>query len=200
MIRRLLTIAEITSLVLCAIVAGLGLRSFRLGDYVSRTWASGTQRGTTTMTRWTLLIGHGDAAFIREHGEWETRRVPVDPERQGWRWDNRPPESFLGVMLRGKQAFLSGKGPSIWNRAGFGAFSSTWSRPPEYEESQVVCIPLWFPVALLAAAPAVRRGRAWRLARRGGRGQCPRCGYDLRATPERCPECGAAVAVADERL
>src|SRR5213592_2592333 len=53
-----------------------------------------------------------------------------------------------------------------------------------------VDIPLWFPaaafaaLALGAAALAVRSRRAEGAGRRAG------CGYDLRATPGRCPECG----------
>jgi hypothetical protein len=38
-------------------------------------------------------------------------------------------------------------------------------------------------MALLGAAFRSHRGRA---------GFCRKCGYDLRATPERCPECGIA--------
>ncbi len=52
-------------------------------------------------------------------------------------------------------------------------------------------VPLWMPVLLAAPLPVARLLRYWR--RR--RGVIPDrrcvCGYDLRATPERCPECGA---------
>ena len=51
-------------------------------------------------------------------------------------------------------------------------------------------IPAWWPTAAALVLPAVYVRH--RLQRRGrlARGLCPACGYDLRATPGRCPECG----------
>jgi hypothetical protein len=57
-----------------------------------------------------------------------------------------------------------------------------------------VTVPFWLiGVALLlpAMAPnALRRATRWLPRRKPVPGRCAACGYDLRATPERCPECG----------
>ena len=59
---------------------------------------------------------------------------------------------------------------------------------PPTPATTVVAAPHWF-LCLLAGMPGLvwlwRRGR-----RKRPSGYCPDCGYDLRATPERCPECG----------
>ena len=55
--------------------------------------------------------------------------------------------------------------------------------------------PYWFLVLLCCPAPSLRLTARLRNRRRRGRGLCPACGYDLRGTPDRCPECGRAVAL-----
>lgn len=59
-----------------------------------------------------------------------------------------------------------------------------------------VGVPFFGLIPLLLALPATWFGR-WlhvqiRTRRRATAGCCPICNYDLRATPDRCPECGAA--------
>ena len=54
--------------------------------------------------------------------------------------------------------------------------------------------PHWSVVLVTAILPAARMVSAVRRRSRRGGNLCPSCGYDLRATPDRCPECGSNAA------
>ncbi len=55
---------------------------------------------------------------------------------------------------------------------------------------RIVRTPLWVLAAPLAVLPALRLLALRRYRRRLRTGHCIRCGYDLRESPARCPECG----------
>jgi hypothetical protein len=97
--------------------------------------------------------------------------------------------------------------PAFWDRTSrylFGDSDGPWYGGPYYtshrtgagdELYQCVVVPCWTLAAPFAILPTAwgLGAIALRVRRRPVPGTlcpCPGCGYDLRATPERCPECG----------
>lgn len=73
-------------------------------------------------------------------------------------------------------------------RVGLGARYNP--RAPHGQWSLEFMAPHWLVAGVLTAWPIVRACRVWRRCHRRAEGLCRQCGYDLRATPDRCPECG----------
>ncbi len=93
-----------------------------------------------------------------------------------------------------------------WSCCGFGSMKKsflqsaqkTWIRLPSNDvlqaTYQTVSIPDWAILLLALILPArFIWARITRRHRRAHPGFCANCGYDLRATPDRCPECGREV-------
>lgn len=85
-----------------------------------------------------------------------------------------------------------------WSIAGFGFSRMKWHsfQTGQSGVDRFASVPFWF-IAFISILPPAR----WYLGRRReGRtcraGLCPGCGYDLRATPDRCPECGSTPVAA----
>lgn len=81
----------------------------------------------------------------------------------------------------------------VVRRHTFGGYG--WSfDPPRFTAETVTEVNLAPVLVFLAAYPAIAFIRGpLRRRRRRRKGLCLICGYDLRGTPERCPECGTKV-------
>lgn len=71
----------------------------------------------------------------------------------------------------------------------YGSWINLTAGDPRFTQ---LCIPLWI-MCLIAALPGTIwavRWKARQVKRRSKAGLCTKCGYDLRASGARCPECG----------
>jgi hypothetical protein len=84
-----------------------------------------------------------------------------------------------------------------WLGFKFGTLTTT-RRTRLYAASVEAIVPFWSVVLTFAVVPFVWCLRWYARRRRKHSGACQACGYDLRATPERCPECGTVPQAAKE--
>lgn len=89
----------------------------------------------------------------------------------------------------------SSRHPSLFFRLGFWALQESGRDPHGHgsSESAVWAVPYWLLAAMCAAGLGLSRRYATRPITATRR--CANCGYDLRASPERCPECGRRSAL-----
>jgi hypothetical protein len=94
----------------------------------------------------------------------------------------------LKVLLAGPHDTLEMSTPNSGPTAGHFVIAG---RPDFRSDTFVLAVRPWWCMALLLLMPAAWLRRAHKARRAKRLGLCPACGYDLRESPERCPECGA---------
>jgi hypothetical protein len=183
--RILLNAATATSLFLCAAAVGLWVRSYWRTDSIVIGMPGEVERpGDHGPLSLTVGVVSSRGAIVLTRVEDETRLrmdVPIPPSPTFWISAYDSPRPWR--VERGWQTHR-------WEGyAGFFSGSEYDSGSGGSSEMQYFALPYWCPVLILTllASPMLTRFR-----RRDRPGLCPTCGYDLRATPDRCPECGTA--------
>ena len=168
MIRRLnlVNVASLLSLMLCMATATLWARSCFRHDAVV----------LLTPRHETRAVSDGGRLMIRRSRESHNERLAV-------RW------SVFDAYGSGS----AGETDRWWNRLGFAARGNTYGVPGLLNPAEwTIEIPHWTLVLPLILPPLL--WLRWFVRRRTRReGVCSSCGYDLRASTDRCPECGTPI-------
>jgi hypothetical protein len=188
--RTLFTPAAAVSTVLLVGLVAAWVRSYWVGD--SLHWEREREGPAWMQGRSVnLCIGEGGAGFgyVQQNDAGSEQAIRGESEvRAGIRkatvrctyavtpqthWHALPPESRWGFYFRR-------------------SFSSSTYHGVRSDTIMIQADSPFWPFALaLTALPAAWLRRRTRSRLRARRGLCTACGYDLRATPDRCSECGA---------
>ena len=168
LLRRLFTALCALSLLLCVAVVVLWVRSYRIVDQYSGDWGTG-------------LLGiqsvRGQALFVKHD------------------YDTGSP--MANVIRRGYVSYPAGPAPARGSEGGWSVLGFSYSEhndPSLRMTARAFAIPYWGLLVAFALPLVLRLMFLSRRRRRRRLRLCPACGYDLRATPDRCPECGMVPA------
>jgi hypothetical protein len=176
--RRLFAILSVLSLLVCGMTAGEWVRSHFTAD----------------------AVGYG--------GQWTGAEISfVKGRLHFWQWASDNPAmiprflppglSYTATSPTSARAYRlpGGTITASFYFAGTNCLHHRLTTPPFSNTIWYVHIPCWQVALGTALLPSIWLG-AWYRARRARQpGLCSTCGYDLRASKDRCPECGTPIPV-----
>jgi hypothetical protein len=183
--------ASVVSLLLCTALAGL--------------WVSGEFRDLCiTRVAWPRSYFGCHVVGGRAYAWWVAQ--PMTDRPQGWHVTWESPDTSLWRQFYPSNSAADDEadtfyqqfaGPSGWRAAGFGAgrWNGIAGDGLPYRDFSLIA-PLWGLIALTACLPLAWVGIWFRKrfrAKASLQNFCAVCGYDLRASKERCPECGTPI-------
>jgi hypothetical protein len=122
---------------------------------------------------------------------------PGTPLRFGLYWSNL---TYPDERVRWVEQNIERDGGTVHVGFGFSRYQRQFPLGPREgnavsnQTAELVMLPDWFVALIFAILPAIWLYRWRRSRRRFAARLCQTCGYDLRATPDRCPECGTTAA------
>jgi hypothetical protein len=186
--RRLFTILSALSLILCVTICAEWARTYRRVDTAG--WSAST---LTSVWQIEILFTSG-GMFLRKATITNSKSFdPLDHPYPGIFWETSDTHPLMRMGFPEKMA--------KWDRS-FHVFGLWWAtfrfsnagshadKVPFTGTVSMVYVQTWWIAAVLGALPVVWFIRVNRCIRRRATGRCVNCGYDVRATPDLCPECG----------
>lgn len=179
--RRLFAFGSAFSLLACVLACAAWVRSHWVQDEIRWGWTGGMVWAWTPKGHLELGVYRGDCSSERADF-FGLKREPAPI------YD--PIHSFIYLEIDPPDKLVERK----WG--GFAWYLVQKSRTPGEVQAEAVA-PFWSIAAVTALLPLVwallRVRSGVRRCRQTSLGLCPSCSYDLRATPNRCPECGTQI-------
>lgn len=175
MIRRLFIAASALCVLFCVATLVAWSRSIHTAEGFSRVTRDGSffimwREGTIYACRGFVVFPHAYDQIA--HPLYHFHEPVPSPDVYGAPWSR---VYSWGTTRLTSRWFRYGSGPS-------GGGFERW-----------VAVPCWELATISALPPLLAAARAFARRKRSRAGFCPRCEYDLRASTDRCPECGTPI-------